>query len=129
MCEISGRHGGIFSIDVGLQGGDSKGKVSVGVVMGKDGGKVTRFVLCHQSLFPFLVYYCHVVPKVKFYQATLFSMKEEKKINEGVAIYQLDTSQWSAGHAAFVALGHQPGENEVCHWIFKNDLIWVSLPA
>ncbi|XP_057873492.2 BURP domain-containing protein 16-like [Cryptomeria japonica] len=61
--------------------------------------------------------------------ATLFSMKEEKKINEGVAIYQLDTSQWSAGHAAFVALGHQPGENEVCHWIFKNDLIWVSLPA
>ncbi|GLJ40905.1 hypothetical protein SUGI_0846230 [Cryptomeria japonica] len=104
-------------------------KVSVGAVTGKDGGKITRSVSCHQSLFPFLVYYCHSVPKVKVYKAALLSMEEEKKINEGVAICHLDTSQWSAGHAAFVALGHQPGKIEVCHWIFENDLIWVPLPA
>ncbi|XP_057873505.1 polygalacturonase 1 beta-like protein 2 isoform X2 [Cryptomeria japonica] len=103
--------------------------VSVGAVMGKGGGKITRSVSCHQSLFPFLVYYCHSVPKVRVYQAALLSMKEEKKINEGVAICHLDTRQWSAKHAAFVALGHEPGEIEVCHWIFENDLVWVPLAA
>ncbi|KAH9325368.1 hypothetical protein KI387_005546 [Taxus chinensis] len=96
--------------------------VFVGTVSGKDGGKVTRSVSCHQSLFPFLVYYCHSVPMVKVYEAALLSVKEKKKINEGIAICHLDTTQWSAKHAAFVSLGHKPGQIEVCHWIFQNDL-------
>jgi hypothetical protein len=106
--------------------------VQVGEVNGKSGGRVTRSVSCHQSMFPYLVYYCHSVPKVKVYEAALMrnsNQKEKiKKINDGVAICHLDTTQWSAGHAAFVALGHKPGQIEVCHWIFENDLIWVPLP-
>ncbi|GLJ40902.1 hypothetical protein SUGI_0846190 [Cryptomeria japonica] len=105
----------------------SRSQVSVGAVTGKDGGKITRSVSCHQSLFPFLVYYCHAVPKVKVYQAELLSMEEKKKINNGVAICHLDTTQWSATHAAFMELGHEPGKIEVCHWIFENDLIWVPV--
>ena len=87
-------------------------------------------------MFPYLVYYCHSVPKVKVYEAALLrssnsnpsSNQKEKiaKINDGVAICHLDTTQWSAGHAAFVALGHKPGQIEVCHWIFENDLIWMA---
>ncbi|GLJ40903.1 hypothetical protein SUGI_0846200 [Cryptomeria japonica] len=107
----------------------SRSQVSVGAVTGKDSGKITRSVSCHQSLFPFLVYYCHAVPKVKVYQAELLSMEEKKKINNGVAICHLDTTQWSATHAAFRALGHAPGKIEVCHWIFENDLIWVPISA
>lgn len=112
-------------------------RVQVGEVKGKDGGRVTRSVSCHQSMFPYLVYYCHSVPQVKVYEVALLrnsksnpsSNEKEKiaKINEGVAICHLDTTQWSAGHAAFVALGHKPGQIEVCHWIFENDLIWVPL--
>lgn len=97
------------------------------VKVGEVGGRVTRSVSCHQSMFPYLVYYCHLVPKVKVYQAALYS-HDSHKINDGVAICHLDTTEWSAGHAAFVALGHQPGQIEVCHWIFQNDLIWVPLP-
>lgn len=105
-------------------------RVQVGEVKGKDGGRVTRSVSCHQSMFPYLVYYCHSVPKVKVYEAVLLrnsnSNSKTQKINDGVAICHLDTREWSAGHAAFVALGHKPGQIEVCHWIFENDLIWVA---
>ncbi|CAN6466192.1 unnamed protein product [Victoria cruziana] len=98
--------------------------VEVGRVEGRNGGRVTRSVSCHQSLFPYLVYYCHAVPRVKVYDVEV--MLEGKKANQAVAICHLDTTQWSAGHAAFKALGHRPGQIEVCHFIFENDFIWVA---
>ncbi|CAN6466194.1 unnamed protein product [Victoria cruziana] len=98
--------------------------VEVGRVDGRNGGRVTRSVSCHQSLFPYLVYYCHAVPRVKVYDVEV--MLEGKKANQAVAICHLDTTQWSSGHAAFKALGHRPGEIEVCHFIFENDFIWVA---
>eukprot|EP01018_Ginkgo_biloba_P039414 Gb_18274 [translate_table: standard] len=94
-------------------------------VNAKDGGRVTRSVSCHQSMFPYMVYYCHSVPLVKVYEAALMDASQKKRVNDGVAICHLDTSQWSAKHAAFLSLGSKPGKIEVCHWIFENDLIWV----
>ena len=89
-------------------------RVEVGEVKGKDGGRVTRSVSCHQSMFPYLVYYCHSLPKVKVYEAALLrssnsnpsSNQKEKiaKINDGVTICHLDTTQWSAGHASFIIM-------------------------
>ncbi|GLJ40908.1 hypothetical protein SUGI_0846260 [Cryptomeria japonica] len=104
MREVGGKHGGICSVSVGLKGG--------GAYHRKHGGIWTqRF--CGR----------------RHGQRWREDYKEEKKINEGVAICHLDTRQWSAKHAAFVALGHEPGEIEVCHWIFENDLVWVPLAA
>ncbi|XP_066327215.1 BURP domain-containing protein 12-like [Miscanthus floridulus] len=107
----------------------SGGDVRLGTVTGVDGGRVTRSVSCHQSLFPYLVYYCHSVPKVRVYEADIMaadgSDAGEKKINHGVAICHLDTSDWSPSHGAFVALGGKPGEVEVCHWIFEGDMTWT----
>jgi hypothetical protein len=37
----------------------------------------------------------------------------------------LDTTTWSSTHDAFVSLGSSPGQIEVCHWIFENDMIWT----
>jgi hypothetical protein len=106
----------------------SGGEVQLGNVAGIDGGRVTRSVSCHQSLFPYLVYYCHSVPRVRVYEADIMAAGEEKKaiiINRGVAICHLDTSDWSPTHGAFVALGGKPGEIEVCHWIFEGDMTWT----
>ncbi|CAO2206589.1 unnamed protein product [Urochloa humidicola] len=110
----------------------SGGEVRLGAVAGVDGGRVTRSVSCHQSLFPYLVYYCHSVPKVRVYEADIMSVADgggagdgEKIINHGVAICHLDTSDWSPTHGAFVALGGKPGEVEVCHWIFEGDMTWT----
>jgi hypothetical protein len=103
----------------------SKKSVMVGRVIGINGGKVTRSVSCHQSLFPYLLYYCHSVPKVRVYQADLLDPKTKDKINQGVAVCHLDTSDWSASHGAFMSLGSGPGQIEVCHWIFENDMSWT----
>ncbi|OAY75264.1 BURP domain-containing protein 12 [Ananas comosus] len=101
------------------------GPVVVGEVRGVNGGAVTRSVSCHQSLFPYLVYYCHSVPKVRVYEADILAVRSRQRINRGVAICHLDTSDWSAAHGAFVALGGKPGEIEVCHWIFPGDMTWT----
>jgi hypothetical protein len=106
----------------------SGGDVRLGTVTGVDGGRVTRSVSCHQSLFPYLVYYCHSVPKVRVYEADIMAVDGSdagEKINHGVAICHLDTSDWSPTHGAFVALGGRPGEVEVCHWIFEGDMTWT----
>ncbi|GAV81276.1 BURP domain-containing protein [Cephalotus follicularis] len=99
--------------------------IMIGSVKGINGGKVTRSVSCHQSLFPYLLYYCHSVPKVRVYEADILDASSKAKINHGVAICHLDTSDWSPGHGAFVALGSSPGNIEVCHWIFENDMTWT----
>ncbi|XP_047153302.1 polygalacturonase 1 beta-like protein 3 [Vigna umbellata] len=103
----------------------SKKSVMVGPVKGINGGKVTQSVSCHQSLFPYLLYYCHAVPKVRLYEADLLDPKSKSKINHGIAICHLDTSDWSPTHGAFVSLGSGPGRIEVCHWIFQNDMAWT----
>ncbi|KAJ0978046.1 hypothetical protein J5N97_013520 [Dioscorea zingiberensis] len=104
----------------------SGGFILIGKVKGINGGRVTKSVSCHQSLFPYLVYYCHSVPRVRVYEAEILTIESKEKINHGVAICHLDTSDWSPGHGAFVALGSQPGEIEVCHWIFEGDLTWAA---
>ncbi|KAG6520265.1 BURP domain-containing protein 12-like [Zingiber officinale] len=103
----------------------SKGDILIGKVSGVNGGKVTRSVSCHQSLFPYLVYYCHSVPKVRVYEAEILAVDSKEKINNGVAICHLDTSAWSPSHGAFVALGSKPGLIEACHWIFEGDMTWT----
>ncbi|KAL3748301.1 hypothetical protein ACJRO7_009524 [Eucalyptus globulus] len=103
----------------------SKQKVVIGSVRGIKGGELTESVSCHQSLYPYLLYYCHAVPKVKVYQADILNFVGRSRINHGVAICHLDTSSWSPDHGAFVALGSGPGQIEVCHWIFENDMTWT----
>ncbi|CAI0549611.1 unnamed protein product [Linum tenue] len=105
----------------------SKGEVMIGSVRGIDGGRVTESVSCHQSLYPYLLYYCHSVPRVRVYEADIADVESREKVNAGVAICHLDTSAWSPEHGAFVALGSGPGEIEVCHWIFENDMTWTRV--
>ncbi|KAK1381484.1 Polygalacturonase-1 non-catalytic subunit beta [Heracleum sosnowskyi] len=104
----------------------SKEDIMIGEVKGINGGKVTKSVSCHQSLYPYLMYYCHSVPKVRVYEADILDSKTKVKINHGVAICHVDTSDWSASHGAFAALGSAPGKIEVCHWIFENDMNWAT---
>uniref|UniRef100_M8BXT2 Uncharacterized protein n=1 Tax=Aegilops tauschii TaxID=37682 RepID=M8BXT2_AEGTA len=86
--------------------------IRIGRVAGVAGGHATRSVSCHQSMFPYLVYYCHSVPSMRVYEAEILATDSGWKINRGVAICHLDTSDWSPGHGAFAALGGKPGEME-----------------
>ncbi|CDP00166.1 unnamed protein product [Coffea canephora] len=100
----------------------SRGNILIGSVKGINGGKVTKSVSCHRSLLPCLLYYCHSVPKVRVYEADILDPKTKDKVNRGVAICHVDTSSWSPGHGAFIALGSGPGKIEVC---LKNDMTWA----
>ncbi|KAI4356594.1 hypothetical protein L6164_000605 [Bauhinia variegata] len=103
----------------------SKNNVMVGSVKGINGGKVTKSVSCHQSMFPYVLFYCHSVPKVRVYEADLLDPNTKAKINHGLAICHLDTTAWSPTHDAFTVLGSGPGRIEVCHWTFENDMTWT----
>ncbi|PHU02839.1 hypothetical protein BC332_28090 [Capsicum chinense] len=100
----------------------SKGDIMIGSVKGINGGKVTKSISCHQSLFPYLLYYCHSVPKVRVYEVEILDPNSKAKINHGVAICHVETSAWGANHGAFIALRSGPGKIEICHWIFENDM-------
>nr|KYP54892.1 putative polygalacturonase non-catalytic subunit JP630 family [Cajanus cajan] len=69
----------------------SNKNVLVGQVKGMYRGKVTQFISCHQSLFPYLLYYYHIVPKVQVHKANILGPKSKAKINHNVAIFNLYT--------------------------------------
>ncbi|KZV52126.1 Polygalacturonase 2 [Dorcoceras hygrometricum] len=99
--------------------------VLIGKVDRINGRRPTESVSCHQSLYPYLLYYCHSVPNVRVYEAEILDVETKAKINDAIAICHLDTSAWSPNHGAFLALGSTPGTIEVCHWIFENDMTWL----
>ena len=104
----------------------SKQDIMIGSVKEIDGGKeMQQAVSCHQSMFPYLLYYCHSVPQVQVYEVDMLDLNSKAKINRGVAICHMNTSDWSPSNAAFLALGSGPGRIEVCHWIYENDMTWT----
>ncbi|KAK3443148.1 hypothetical protein EUGRSUZ_B03328 [Eucalyptus grandis] len=105
--------------------GGSKQEVLIGVVKRIDGSEVSKPVACHQILFPYAVYYCHAFPNVRIYEADILDPKSKAKINHGVAICHMDTSAWGPTYEAFLLLGSGPGQIEVCHWIYENNMIWT----
>jgi len=101
----------------------SKQNIMIGSV--KEIDSMQQSVSCHQILLPYLLYYCHSVPKVQVYEVDMLDLNSKAKINHGVAICHMNTSDWSPSHEAFLALGSGPGQIEICHWIPENDLIWT----
>ncbi|XP_042489368.1 polygalacturonase non-catalytic subunit AroGP2-like [Macadamia integrifolia] len=80
--------------------------------------------LCHSQPFPFQVYYCHVLPKVKIYAVDIHA---QKKVNHVIMACHYDTSTWSPNHLAFKLLNFGPGLIEVCHWINENGMVMTRL--
>ena len=101
----------------------SKQNIMIGSV--KEIDSMQQAVSCHQNLFPYLFYYCHSFPKIQVYEVDMLDLNSKAKINRGVAICHMNTSDWSPSHEAFLALGSGPGRIEVCHWISENDLTWT----
>ncbi|RHN55003.1 putative BURP domain-containing protein [Medicago truncatula] len=99
--------------------------VMVGRVSRIQGGNVTESVTCHQEVFPVMLYFCHYIPMVRVYNVEILTL-QRIKINQAVDVCHIDTSSWSRSHPAFLELGSAPGEIEVCHWIFQNDISWTA---
>ncbi|XP_043699058.1 polygalacturonase non-catalytic subunit AroGP3-like [Telopea speciosissima] len=97
--------------------------VSIGAVKLIHGNLSEPPALCHSQPFPFQVYYCHILQKVKVYVVDIHA---EKKVNHAIMACHYDTSTWNPNHLAFKLLGFGPGLMEVCHWINENGVIWTK---
>ncbi|XP_050276704.1 polygalacturonase-1 non-catalytic subunit beta-like [Quercus robur] len=102
----------------------SKQNIMIGSVEGINGGKVTQIVSCHQTLFPYLLYHCHSVPKVRVYEVDILDPNSKAKINHGVASCHMHTSD-SNPNQAELTIASGPGQIKACHWVVENHLIWT----
>ncbi|XP_030960939.1 polygalacturonase-1 non-catalytic subunit beta-like [Quercus lobata] len=102
----------------------SKQNIMIGSVKGINGGKVMQLVACHQTLFPYLLYSCHSVPKVRVYEVDILDPNSKAKINHGVASCHMHTSNSNPNHAE-LTIASGPGQIRACHWVFENHLIWT----
>ncbi|XP_071902534.1 BURP domain-containing protein 16-like [Coffea arabica] len=87
-------------------------------------------VSCHEIFFPFMAYYCHVLPSTQVFSVGVVNSKGLGAPDRGngttlYAICHLDTSSWPKDHPAFKSLKMSPGEAEVCHWSTKSNIIWI----
>ncbi|XP_043712064.1 polygalacturonase-1 non-catalytic subunit beta-like [Telopea speciosissima] len=115
-----GKHVRIWSTE-SIEG--SYENVTIGAVKLIYGNLSEPPILCHSQPFPFQVYYCHVLPKVKVYAVDIHA---RKKVNHAIMACHYDTSAWNPNHFAFKLLGFGPGLIEVCHWINENGMVWTK---
>ncbi|XP_043689820.1 polygalacturonase non-catalytic subunit AroGP2-like [Telopea speciosissima] len=99
--------------------------VTIGAVKLIHGNLSEPPALCHSLPFPFQVYYCHVLQKVKVYAVDIHARKKEKE-NHVIMACHYNTSTWNPNHLAFKLLGFGPGLIEVCHWINENGVVWTK---
>ncbi|KAF8040815.1 hypothetical protein BT93_B2900 [Corymbia citriodora subsp. variegata] len=78
--------------------GGSKREVFIGRVKRMDGSKSSAPVTCHETLFSYMVYYCHTFPTLWIYEANIMDPMSKAKINHGIALCHMDTSIWSPNH-------------------------------
>ncbi|XP_043705741.1 polygalacturonase-1 non-catalytic subunit beta-like [Telopea speciosissima] len=120
VVEKLGNHVHIWSTE-SIEG--SYENVTIGSVKLIYGNLSEPPALCHSQPFPFQVYYCHILPKVKVYAVDIHA---RKKVNHAIMACHYDTSTWTPKHLAFKILGFGPGLIEVCHWIHENGVVWTK---
>ncbi|XP_043726131.1 polygalacturonase non-catalytic subunit AroGP2-like [Telopea speciosissima] len=96
--------------------------VTIGTVKLIYGNLFEPPALCHSQSFPFQVYYCHVLQKLKVYTIDIHA---KKKVNHAIMVCHYDISTWNPNHIAF-KLGFGSGLIEVCHWINENEMVWTK---
>ncbi|KAJ9702397.1 hypothetical protein PVL29_004232 [Vitis rotundifolia] len=61
---------------------------------------VDKSVVCHKQKYPYAVFYCHAIHKIRVY-TLLFVGTEDGVKAEAVASCHIDTSAWNPKHVAF----------------------------
>ncbi|XP_034683848.1 BURP domain protein RD22-like [Vitis riparia] len=106
-------------ISNGVEMGSQEYELGVGVKVVAD-----KSVVCHKQKYPYAVFYCHAIHKTRVYTLPFVGTEDGTKA-EVVASCHIDTSAWNPKHAAFQVLKVKPGTVPVCHFLPRDDLIWV----
>ncbi|KAG5536850.1 hypothetical protein RHGRI_024325 [Rhododendron griersonianum] len=74
----------------------------IGKVKGINNGEVTKLVSCHESLYPYLMYYYHSVPKVRVYMSDIVMWRISSRLMKA-SPFDISTGQHGAratGHSS-----------------------------
>ncbi|KAK8977655.1 hypothetical protein V6N11_013438 [Hibiscus sabdariffa] len=81
-------------------------------------------LVCHKKKYPGAVFSCHSINRTTLYKVPLVG-KDGTKAN-ALAVCHKDTSAWNPKHMAFRILKTKPGTDPVCHFLFRDTLVWIS---
>ncbi|MFQ6625288.1 hypothetical protein Gotur_005415 [Gossypium turneri] len=81
-------------------------------------------LVCHKMEYPGAVFLCHALNKTGVYKVPLVG-RDGTKAN-ALAVCHKDTSGWNPKHMAFQILKVKPGTVPICHFLFRDTLVWVS---
>ncbi|XP_031474093.1 BURP domain protein RD22-like [Nymphaea colorata] len=92
--------------------------------VGAGGGRMlsNKVMACHNTVFPFAVFYCHNFAGTRVYMVPLVA-EDGSRVN-AIALCHFDTSNWNPQHESFRVLGVKPGTVPICHFIVEG-LAWV----
>ncbi|EXC11174.1 BURP domain-containing protein 3 [Morus notabilis] len=82
-----------------------------------------RSVVCHKQNYVYAVFYCHEIHATTAYKVSLVGSDGTNV--EAVALCHADTSSWSPQHVAFQMLKVKPGSVPICHFVSRDNLVWV----
>ncbi|OUZ99945.1 BURP domain [Macleaya cordata] len=71
------------------------------------------------------VFYCHAT-HTKAYVVPLIGNDDSATKVEVVAVCHTDTSAWNPKHLAFQLLNVKPGTVPICHFLSKDNIVWVA---
>ncbi|XP_031473787.1 BURP domain-containing protein 5-like [Nymphaea colorata] len=92
--------------------------------VGAGGGRMmtNKVMTCHNTVFPYAVFYCHNFAGTRVYMVPLVA--EDGSRVSAIALCHIDTSNWNPRHESFRVLGVKPGTVPICHFIVEG-LAWV----
>ncbi|MBA0731134.1 hypothetical protein Golax_000051, partial [Gossypium laxum] len=79
-------------------------------------------LVCHKREYPGAVFLCHALNKTGVYKVPLVG-RDGTKAN-ALAVCHKDTSGWNPKHMAFQILKVKPGTVPICHFLFRDTLVW-----
>ncbi|CAA3007175.1 Hypothetical predicted protein [Olea europaea subsp. europaea] len=82
-----------------------------------------KVVACHKQKYAYVVFYCHKTESTVAYKVAMLGENGAKV--EAVAVCHKDTTAWNPKHLAFQLLKLKPGNIPVCHFLPKDNLVWV----
>ncbi|KAK1411783.1 hypothetical protein QVD17_32520 [Tagetes erecta] len=82
-----------------------------------------KIMVCHKQLYPYVVFYCHIISGTESYMVSLESSNGPKV--KSLAVCHTDMSKWNPKHLAFQVLKVTPGTVPVCHFLLEDTILWV----
>lgn len=80
-------------------------------------------VVCHRQNYMYAVFYCHKIKATRAYMVSLVGAGGTSA--NAVALCHRDTRLWNPQHVAFQILKVKPGTVPICHFVARDNLVWV----